>query len=255
VTSAFLRAALSAAVLAPALAAAQQPARATPATPVSLATTTLKPGSWTYSIRATGNGQTHEVATRTINVTSSTYANAPAWLVTEGQQTQLVVATDSLFLARADNASLHRVQRVTGQQGDGSLTMRFGKDSVSAQMEGGGQNQTLSVPRRVGAAATGTVVELALASLPLAMGWHGSVDLMVPQGPGFTTLDLTVVGEEKVTVPAGTFDTWVLVVRTSAGEQKHYVAKGGGVVRSVMTPPQLNGGTLESVLQSAAAAK
>ena len=88
---------------------------------------------------------------------------------------------------------------------------------------------------------------LALSQLPLADGWTGRIDLMNPQNGSVIPLSLAVRRSEKVTVPAGAFDTWVVETTGAPATATFFVAKGGPVVRLVAAVPQV-GGTVESVL-------
>jgi hypothetical protein len=55
--------------------------------------------------------------------------------------------------------------------------------------------------------------------------------------------------EEDVTVPAGTFSSWVVSLRTGNGDKWLWVSKDQRiVVKSSQTLPQLNGAVLERVL-------
>ena len=58
----------------------------------------------------------------------------------------------------------------------------------------------------------------------------------MPQGNVIFPILLEVFGDAKITVPAGTFDTWQMRVRTPSGDQRVWVAKKGGFVVKSMAP-------------------
>jgi hypothetical protein len=83
--------------------------------------------------------------------------------------------------------------------------------------------------------------------LPLAPGWAGSVRLTAPAEPS-DVANLEVVGEETVTVPAGTFDCWRMTVDQGGLIQALWVSKERQlVVRSLRGN---EGSGLESALVS-----
>ena len=233
--------------LVPALASAQSSAAPKR---IQLAGVKVQPGVWKYAIRANAGGTSRDIGTRVVTVKSSAYKGTPAWLITEVQTTPGMTATDSLYVSKSDLSGVHRVAVYAGPQGDSKLTMVFASDSVRASVSGAGQPQAMVLPRRIGSAATWTVVEVALHSRPLSANYRGVVDVLATLPTGFVPVDLTVTGQERVSVPGGSFDSWVVQVKSESGDHTHYVSKSGTVVRSVMKPPQMNGGTLETVLTS-----
>jgi hypothetical protein len=185
-------------------------------------------------------------------------AGAPAWLLLDQQATGALAGVDSLVIGARDLAPARRVTRVTLPEGTAVLTMRFTADSVTGRMEMGGQAQSIAMRNVAGTAASDGVLLLVLAGAPLSASYAGSLRVLDPQAGGVRPLTMRVTGRERVTVPAGTFDTWVVQVRVGdaaapIGEATYYVADGGPVVRVRATSAQMGGSTLESVLESGAA--
>jgi hypothetical protein len=99
--------------------------------------------------------------------------------------------------------------------------------------------------------ADGPSTPLAIATLPLADGYTTTFRNFDMQTQQSRVVQLSVVGSEQATVPAGTFDTFK-VEMTSAGGQKAtaWVAKDTRVVvKSAVTSPQLNDATVTMELQ------
>ena len=68
-------------------------------------------------------------------------------------------------------------------------------------------------------------------------------------------LTLAVTGSDRVTVPAGTFDAWVLKAESGPTVATYYVAKGGPVLKVVAVLPQLGGAQIETVLERSTPAR
>jgi len=92
-----------------------------------------------------------------------------------------------------------------------------------------------------------------LGTLPLAAGYKATFtnfDLMKQRAK---QMQLEVTGQEKVTVPAGTFDAWKLeVVSTDGGNEKLTFwidVKSRRYVKSTATLPQMGGALMTSELQ------
>ena len=251
---------LAAGLAAPALALAQT-RPAAPATPAPAASAvpavegkpvaiaqlapSLKAGSWTWSAKLNANGQQQDFGTRTVSLQKG--AAADTWLLLDAQQNPMVTSSDSVVLASADLATVRRALKVQSPMGAITLAMAFTADSVTGALEAPGQKLPIAAANPKGAIVSDGLLLLALGQLPLADGWTGRVDLMNPQNGSVIPLSLVVRRSEKVTVPAGAFDTWVVETTGAPSTATFFIAKGGPVVRLVASVPQV-GGTVESVL-------
>lgn len=245
-----LRAALAAGLVVPAALAAQQPAAgesgaAAPAVAFDGVARTLKPGTWTWNAKLSANGQSQDFGSRTVTLQKSQAGDT--WMLLDAQSNSMVTMSDTLVLASADLASVRRAFKMESPMGSASMALSFTADSVKGALDAPGQSQTIASKNAKGALSNDGVLLLALGQLPLATGWSGQVSMLNPTNGSTIPLTLRVKGDEKVTVPAGSFDTWV--VETSGGPTPvtFYVAKNGPVVRVVQSVPQM-GGTVESVL-------
>ncbi|GLC27516.1 hypothetical protein [Roseisolibacter agri] len=233
---------LAAGLVLPVLAGAQEPA----ALPFEQVAATIKPGTWTWTAKLTANGAPQEFGTRTLTLQKAKVGTG--WLLLDAQSNAMVTMSDSLVLAAADLGAVSRSLNMKTPMGDASLAMTFTADSVKGALNAPGQSQTIATRNVKGALTNDGVLLLALGRLPLSEKWSGRVELLNPQSGATMPLTLAVKGSEKVTVPAGAFDTWVVESTGGPAALTFYVAKGGPVVRLVQAVPQM-GGTMESVLQ------
>jgi hypothetical protein len=205
----------------------------------------LKAGTWTYSAKLTTNGQTQDFGSRTVTLQKSKAGDT--WMLLDAQTNAMVSLSDTLVLATSDLGPLSRSFKMDSPMGAASLALKYTADSVKGALDAPGQSQTIAAKNVKGALSNDAVLLLALGQMPLAAGWTGRLDLLNPASGAVLPLTLRVSGSEKVTVPAGTFDTFVVEMTGGPGPVSFYVAKDGPVVRTVQAVPQM-GGTMESVL-------
>jgi len=232
-------------------------ARAQTAIDLETAAGAVRAGSWSYSSTLTSAGGSQGFGVRTITVTPATHRGEPAWLLVDAQQNPMGSAADSLYVGRADLASVRRVTHIVAPMGEMVLAMDFAADSARGELSAGGQKQALAMPNPRGAVVGDAAVLVLLPTLPLAQGWSGTLAVLNPQLRGTAQLTLAVHGDEKVTVPAGTFDTWIVQAESGPASATYFVAKGGAgpVVKVVAALPQLGSTTVETVLERVAAAR
>jgi hypothetical protein len=241
-----LRSALLALAIAlPALAGAQ------PAPPLpSLDGSTLQPGRWSYVATMERDGASIELARRTLSVTAADYAGTPAWLIVDETNARGQVMPDSIIVRRRDLAPLARAARM----GPVRLAVVVAGDSLTGTMTApGGEGVPIALELARPTMLGDAMMEEALTLLPLRAGWTGTVHELTPSpfGAALTPVTLTVVGEESVTVPAGTIPCWVVTAASGGVEQRLSVAKEGGrLVRRSSSPPQAPDVHYETVLVS-----
>ena len=246
---------LAAVVAAPALAGAQAapaaPAAATAASSAPLLAfapiaPTIKAGTTKWAIKkVTPDGKAEDFGSRTVTVQPGA---AGSWVVLDAQVNAMVTMADSLFVQASDLSMKRQARTIEMPQGSIAMTMEYGADSVRMNVEAQGQKQAMAVKSVAGAQGSDVLLMLALPAVQLAPGWTGRIELLNPQMGGTMPLTLTVKGTEKVTVPAGTFDTFVVeATNAMQGPVTLYVAKGGSVVKAVQNVPQL-GANIETVL-------
>ena len=259
-TSSIIRTALALAVLAPSTVAAQggaprpaSPAPAGAASKVPVAQVKvdgrqLRAGTWNYRSTATANGQTRTID-RVLTLAPATLNGSTAWLVVDSQGEPPMRMYDSLYLSRDAMLPLrHRLRA-----GPNSVALDFGRDSAKGTMtlpQGSGPVAAAYTP---GTMVTGTMLEMYLRLLPLAPGYKGSLTLgaLSPRGTQLAPVSVEVMGEESVTVPAGSFATYVVALKGQGSEQKIWVNKATKeVVKINAAFAQMPGAKIETVLMA-----
>ena len=244
-------------VLGAAALGAQDSAAAVTASPAAdplagLAGAALRPGSWTYQSSMVRGGQSVELARRVLTVAPATVGGEAAWLILDVTEARGQTMTDSLLVRRADLRPLSRA----AQMGPLRLETRFGGDSITGSLSApDAPAAPIAMPAGSGLVANMGMLEAAFTLLPLQVGWKGVVRQLVPNPSGLAVmpLELTVTGEEAVTVPAGSFPSWTVTAASAGVEQRLWLSKADGRLLKVSaTPPQVPDLTYETVLVSAA---
>ncbi len=141
---------------------------------------------------------------------SLTVAPHPAggWAVAERAQLPRGVATDS---ARLDARSLAPRERVI-QQGTTHIALRFTERDATGTIATGAQVHPISAELCGSLVGDGAGSFLVIGRLPLGAGYHTTLRHFDIQAAAMTVRQLAVVGSERVTVPAGSFDSWIVEI-------------------------------------------
>jgi hypothetical protein len=199
--------------------------------------TKLRGGVWRYVNRVVAGADTQDVGARTLLVVPATFERAPAWLVVELSSVPSMPAAsgvDSIYLSQSNLAPLYRAMHF----GAAELVSRFTPDSITGHMTLPQGVIPIAFHNQPGIVVNGASLELALRLTPLARGWQGTADLLAVSRAGATTdrVALRVVGEQRVTVPAGTFDAWMVELSGAPSRQRIWVDKrSGDVVKLTIT--------------------
>ena len=190
----------------------------------------LGTGAWRYTTTIRGMGQSQSVP-RSLAIAAATFAERPAWLIVDIQGSGERMMVDSLFLARDDLAPLHHVIHI----GPSQLVTRFAGDSVMGEAVSPSGTQTVRALYPRGAMVNGPMLEAAFRVLPLRAGWRGTANMLGlrPDGAQVASVAVAVTGDETVTVPAGTFPSWVIEMGGMAGRQKLWLSKSTGQIVKV----------------------
>jgi hypothetical protein len=228
----------------------------------------LRPLTLEYA-RSWRDSRQQEVArTQTVvTLQQRTSEGTPAWLLVSRSSGvrggRELVSLDSVTVARSDLRLLRRTALVApySRYDDIRITQLFRGDSVRGQM----------IATRAGTAAAqrpiartmrpesqpyiaGAFGPVLLGSLELHAGWRGRASLVgwaVRDDDVSMPIELRVVGEGVVTVPAGRFDCWHLEIHYRGRALLYWARKSDGVgVRSVER--EASGVTRETVLVKAA---
>jgi hypothetical protein len=168
---------------------------------------------------------------------------APAWRLTRAtryDQLPNQAEAETVLVARADLRMLGRVvvEAPYRRYARIQVIQRFTKDSVAGEMtalatSGGNPHRTFArrLDPRFGPYISGAALPLALAGVSLQPGFRGTLSVLgwaVRDDDVFTPLELRVEGEERVRVPAGTFDCWRLSIRFGGTRVLYWARKSDG---------------------------
>jgi hypothetical protein len=194
------------------------------AAPLIVDPSQIAPGKYTYGGRTITDGlHTSEFKPTTISITRTTWHGKPALVAVREGPLITRVSVDSLTVSAVDLTPLHWAAWYPTQHPVGSLHADFTSDSVTIVMKGRVDTAgTFAYTQTSGRLPQEWAHYLTIPSLPLTSGWHGVLEIAAPFHPhthayftrGWATISLRVIGRERVTVPAGTFDCW----KVSLGE-------------------------------------
>jgi hypothetical protein len=186
-------------------------------------------GSWRYEATLTVDGRvTTPQGTRTFTIDSAVYRSEPVWIiVTEGRGTYARSPfRDTLIVAQRDLRVLRRAAPAWVP-----FTLNAATDTVAPFLSW----------RYADVGWLGTVYRALFQLQPLERAWRGSVYLPWRTGThgervSYYPLDLHVDGEERVSVPAGSFDAWRVAVHGRRSTMTVWVSKSSHWVLKIAIP-------------------
>ena len=203
----------------------------------------LRPGTHNYKASIALGGNSIPLSVKT-----DIKEENGAWTVNETAQTP---QGDIVDVSTIEKGSLVLKRRVI-KQGPMSIEMNVTPNKLSGTTVMNGQSKPIDVDPGGALFADGAGAFEVLASLPLEDGYSLSFRNfdMVKQKPQIK--QLKVVGTEKVTVPAGTFDAYkleIVAADNDADKQTVWIDKGSRKVLKISAVlPNLNGAVLTSEL-------
>jgi dipeptidyl aminopeptidase/acylaminoacyl peptidase len=204
---------------------------------------TLAAGSAAYQAKIEVNGQTIPMA-----ITHTVKEENGAWVVSETAQTPMGPVTDVIVL---DKASL-ALRKRSVKQGPVAIELAFDGGKASGTMAMGGDPKPVAIDLGGELFADGASSHV-VALLPLAEGYTTTFRNLDVQKMKPELRQLKVLGQEDVTVPAGTFKTWKAELTSAEGEAGQVVfwiaADTHTVVKSATTLPQMGGAVITAELQ------
>jgi len=196
----------------------------------------LTPGTSTYKASLSAGGQTIPM-----DVTHTVSDGNGVWVVTETAQMPMGTMSDSSMVSKGTLL----LQRRIIHQGPATIEVQFADNKATGTMSMNGQSRPISADLGGVLFADGAGANDAVAALPLAEGYtttFRNFDIMAQQ---VKPRLLKVEGSEKVTVPAGTFDAWKVVITPAEGIGETttiWVNKADRrVVKITNVLPQMNG--------------
>jgi hypothetical protein len=203
----------------------------------------LHPGQFVYQTTLERDAGSTILGTRTVSAAIATYAGTPAWLLVETRVGDGILAADSLFTDLSGLRPMHW----SATQGNSRLAAEFRGDTVfGATSAPVGRRSMIGVVPN-GAMVSTAMLETVLRLLPLQIAYEDSATIVsVTLGSNASIpARFAVIGEDRVRVPAGTFDCWVVSVRADPGRSLYWVTKRDPiVVRAALDVPSLGGAQL-----------
>lgn len=209
----------------------------------------LTPGTFTYSTVLEKDVNGTPLGNRTVSAAQTNYASTPAWLLVESRSGDAIPGVDSLFV----DQTLHPIHWGS-TIGRARLSAEFRGDSLFGGTTSPGGRRSMVAGFPDGTLVSGAMLETVLRLLPLQAAWEDSAAMLSISLNAVTTLPtrISVIGEDRVRVPAGQFDCWVVSVR--AGDQSrgmYWVTKQNPIiVRSALDVPSMGGAQYVSSLVS-----
>jgi hypothetical protein len=216
----------------------------------------LPVGRWLYAVRPAGQTAPEAERVDTATIARTTLAGRPAVLFTYAWSSPSTAGpmVDSSW-ATAD--SLFPLRRVFHTPGGSTLTTSFREDSVVRiwhRPDGSVQDLQAAVDQPAewhrGMTLVGAQEWALYPLLPLRNHWQGHFAAMGLANTGklvLLFLDYRITGDAQVTVPAGTYDCWVVADASTRLPIRWVDKQTGWVVKERL---RARGDTREKVLQS-----
>ncbi len=199
--------------------------------------TDLRAGSSSYAVKLDLGGQSMDL-TMAIDIKD----DPAGWVVTETVDTPMGAAIDRGVLEKGTLVLRNR----TITQGPMNVELESRDGKIKGEMKMNGQAKPIAVDAGGELFADGAGSLDVIATLPLAEGYATTFRNFDAESLQVRLVQLNVLGSEKVTVPAGTFDAFKVEFRSNGGPSgTEWVAKDlRRVVKLVATLPQMNGATM-----------
>jgi dipeptidyl aminopeptidase/acylaminoacyl peptidase len=203
----------------------------------------LTPGTSSYKATIEVSGQSIPMT-----VTTEVKEENGQWVVTELAKLPQGDVSDRSVL---EKGSLVLTRRSI-KQGPVAIEVEFKENKASGTMNVNGQSRPIAADLGGALFADGAGTHAVLAALPLAAGYTATFRNFDIQTQKVKLMQIKVVGEEKVTVPAGSFDAFKLEVASAEGDGGKttvWVDKATRkVVKSSATLPQMGGAVVTTEL-------
>lgn len=168
----------------------------------------LSEGTYNYDAKMAMAGQQMDLKMSTIIKQEN-----GAWTATETMQTPMGPATDTAVL---EKGSLILKKR-TLTQGPATVNVDFTANKASGSLNMNGKEQPIATDLDGPVFADAAGAQQVIACLPLAEGYTTTFRNFDIQKQKEKLMQLTVAGQESVTVPAGTFDTYRVELTSADG--------------------------------------
>lgn len=228
--------------------AAQVPPADSGAHRLRLSPPALRGGQFVYQMTLEQNAGTTILGTRTVTVSISNYAGTPAWLLLDTKLLDASLDTDSLYVDLSSLTPLH----LNSIQNSARLALEFRGDTAFGGTSGPPGRRSIVATVPAVTFINSAMLETVLRLLPLSPSWEDSALTFTASLGANATVPtrLSVIGEDRVRLPAGTFDCWVVAVHAGdTARGMYWVTKQDPiVVRSALDLPTMGGAQLVEAL-------
>ncbi|MEM6842519.1 MAG: S9 family peptidase [Bacteroidota bacterium] len=208
----------------------------------------LEAGSYTYQVTIEMGEQKIPMETQ-LEIKDE----GDTWVMVESAQTPMGTATDSTVVQKQTLQPLNR--RVN--QGPMKMSLTYSADSVTGEMNANGQKIAIDHAVEQALFADGAGASQIIAKLPLKEDYQTTYQNLDLQSNQMKTMVLEVIGEEEVTVPAGTFKTYRVEVKPAngdAGQTEIWVDQASQkAVKSKAVIPAMSGAVMTTELKNSKA--
>jgi len=204
----------------------------------------LSPGSASYQGKIEAGGQTTPMSiVQTIEDKGGSFVVSVTAKMPMG---------DAVDVTTFDKATLVTRKRSI-KQGPATIELAFESGKAAGTGAMGGEPKPVSVDLGGDLFADGAGSHQVIGALPLAEGYSATFRNFDVRQQKVQLKQAKVTGAESVTVPAGTFDAWKVVIASAEGEPGEttiWVAKDSRkVVKTMATLPQMGGAVVTTELQ------
>jgi dipeptidyl aminopeptidase/acylaminoacyl peptidase len=208
----------------------------------------VKPSTAHYTTKMTMMGKEISIPS-TRSIAEASLDGRKIWRVIEESTSPMGAGVDTLDM---DGTTLLPIRRA-GNQGMATMWFKFSKEAVEGKIVAGPQEMPINAKLSGPVLPEGAGIEIPVGTLPLAEGYTATVDVFNTMKAKSRKMTVRVTGMEKVTVSAGTFDTYKVEVTPQddeGGGSKLWIAHDDR--RTVRTETQLSaemgGGTMVAEL-------
>lgn len=214
------------------------------APPLTLDGTQLRAGVIRYArFERLLGGARRRVGSESVELSEARIEGQSVWRVVQRRQIADTQHVETLYVDRTTLRILGRTVRVQPYMHYVGITVRqrLVGDHLTGWMQtdsGLGRPIARDLSPRSGPYLSDALAPVLLGATALGSEWRARFSILgwaVRDGDVSFPAQLRVVGEERVTVPAGTFDCWKVAVEASLGMQTYWVRKSDGVgVRALL---------------------
>ncbi|MDQ6886712.1 MAG: zf-HC2 domain-containing protein [Gemmatimonadota bacterium] len=209
-----------------------RPASAGRLPPIAMARSeSVRPLRMTYELTYRRDGRLTGPAARGETVIErATWGSTPAWRVSSRWEGRAPGAPETTYVKRGSFRPLYRIARQVGPS-HYTVIQHFSGDSLLGVMRNAKRSRPIAraLPTERGPfiAGDGTAVVL-LQAAAVGAGWRGSASIVgwgAAPSDLIYPLELRQISDERVTVPAGTFDCWKIAITDGRRVQDVWIRK------------------------------